>query len=99
MFLVGGPAFCGTTLLAHLLNQEDIVCLDEPDFHNPEQNHRGILVLETLFPDRDFPARPEKKLSYPEAFRFITRCQEIVRPVRLGMKTANWSFILSLIHI
>ena len=31
MFLVGGPAFSGTTLLGHLLNQGDLVCLDEPD--------------------------------------------------------------------
>ena len=32
MFLVGGPAFSGTILLALMLNQGDIVCLGEPDF-------------------------------------------------------------------
>jgi hypothetical protein len=93
MFLVGGPAFSGTTLLAHLLNQEGIVCLDEPDFHNPKQNHRSIPVLEKLFPDRRFPARPELKLSYGEAVKLIAECQEIIRPTRLGIKTANWMFI------
>lgn len=75
------------------MNQEGIICLDEPDFHNPEQNHRGIPVLETLFPDEEFPARPEKKLSFPDAYRLIVQCQEIVRPFRLGTKTANWNFI------
>lgn len=93
MFLVGGPAFSGTTLLAHLLNQDGIVCLDEPDFHDPEQNHRSIPVLETLFPDRRFPARPETKLAYPDAVKLIATCQDIVRPTRLGFKTANWIFI------
>ena len=58
MFLVGGPAFSGTTLLAHLLNQGDLVCLDEPDFHDPAQSHRGIPLLRTLFPDRSFPDPP-----------------------------------------
>jgi len=93
MFLVGGPAFSGTTLLAHLLNQEGIVCLDEPDFHDPRQNHRSIPVLEKLFPGRRFPARPERKLSYPDAVKLIAECQEIIRPTRLGIKTANWIFV------
>jgi hypothetical protein len=93
MFLVGGPAFSGTTLLAHLLNQESIICLDEPDFHNPKENHRSIPVLEKLFPDRKFPARPQRKLSYPDAVELIAECQQIIRPARLGIKTANWIFI------
>ena len=93
MFLVGGPAFSGTTLLAHLLDQDGLVCLDEPDFHNPDQNHRSIPVLAQRFPDRSFPARPERKLGYRDAFRVIEQCQEVIRPVRLGVKTANWIFI------
>ena len=47
MFLAGGPAFSGTTLLALLLNQGDLVCLDQPDFHKPEQRHRGIPILQS----------------------------------------------------
>ena len=54
MFLIGGPAFSGTTLLSLLLNQGTTVCLDEPDFHNPEQGHRGIPFLQTLFPHKIF---------------------------------------------
>jgi len=93
VFLVGGPAFSGTTLLAHLLNQEGLICLDEPDFHDPKQNHRSIPVLEALYPHRQFPATPERRLSYPDAVRLIAQCQDIVRPDRLGIKTANWIFI------
>lgn len=93
MFLLGGPAFSGKTLLAYLLNQDGIVCLDEPDFHDPEQSHRGIPVLEELFPDKKFPMPPERKLTYPEAVRLLRECQEIVSPSLLGMKTANWIFI------
>jgi hypothetical protein len=49
-FLVGGPAFSGTTLLALLLNQPGVVCLDEPDFEKPAQAHRGLPVLQRRFP-------------------------------------------------
>lgn len=93
MFLLGGPAFSGKTLLAYLLNQGGIVCLDEPDFHNPEQSHRGVPVLKELFPDKNFPPPPNRKLSYVEAVRFIRECQQAIRPELLGMKTANWVFI------
>ena len=58
MFLVGGPAFSGTTLLALLVSRGDLLCLDEPDFHDPKQSHRGIPYLQELFPDRLFPEPP-----------------------------------------
>lgn len=93
MFLLGGTAFSGKTLLAHLLNQGDVVCLDEPDFHNPAQRHRGIAFLSTLFPDKTFPAPPERELTYREAFAFIERCEDVIRPSTLGMKTAGWDFV------
>jgi len=93
MFLVGGPAFSGTTLLAHLLNQGKVVCLDEPDFHNPEQAHRGIPFLEKLFPDRYFPKQPEKALTYKEAFELIQKCEKAIEPYNLGIKACNWTFI------
>lgn len=93
MFLLGGTAFSGKTLLAHLLNQRHIVCLDEPDFHNPAQRHRGIPFLRTLFPEKTFPAPPERELAYREAVAFIERCEEVIRPSNLGMKTAGWVFL------
>lgn len=93
MFLLGGTAFSGKTLLAHLLNQGDVVCLDEPDFHNPAQRHRGIPLLSTLFPDKTFPAPPERELTYREAVAFIERCEDVIRPSLLGMKTAGWVFV------
>lgn len=93
MFLLGGTAFSGKTLLAHLLNQGDVVCLDEPDFHNPAQRHRGIAFLSTLFPDKTFPAPPERELTYREAVAFIERCEDVIRPYTLGMKTAGWAFV------
>jgi hypothetical protein len=93
MFLVGGPAFSGTTLLAHLLNQGDLVCLDEPDFHNPEQSHRGIPVLRSLFPDRSFPDPPERTLDPEETFRFVEICAEAIPDRRLGIKTCNITFL------
>jgi hypothetical protein len=93
MFLLGGTAFSGKTLVAHLLNQGDVVCLDEPDFHNPAQRHRGIPVLSTLFPDKTFPAPPERELTYQEAVAFIGRCEDVIRPSTLGMKTAGWAFV------
>ena len=93
MFLIGGPAYSGTTLLALLLNQGKVVCLDEPDFHNPEQSHRGIPLLERLFPDRTFPARPSEPLTHAEAVTLMRACEEAIRPYELGMKTCNRTFL------
>jgi hypothetical protein len=93
VFLIGGPAFSGKTLLAHLLNQGRIICLDEPDFHDPEQSHRGIPFLRELFTDVDFPKRPEKKLSYNEAVDLILECERVISPYNLGVKTANLVFM------
>jgi hypothetical protein len=93
LFLVGGPAYSGTTLLALLLNQADLVCLDEPDFHDPAQSDRGIPVLQGLFPEVAFPVRPEGELSCREAIALAQRCEEAIHPRRLGIKTCNWLFI------
>lgn len=93
MFLLGGTAFSGKTLLAHLLNQGNVVCIDEPDFHDLAQRHRGIPFLSTLFPGKTFPAQPERSLSYREAVAFIEQCEEVIRPSTLGMKTAGWVFL------
>ena len=93
MFLVGGPAFSGTTLLAHLLNQGDLVCLDEPDFHDPEQSHRGIPLLRSLFPDRSFPDPPDRPLDPEETFSFIELCDRALADKRLGIKTCDTVFL------
>jgi hypothetical protein len=93
VFLIGGPAFSGTTLLALLLNQGDVVCLDEPDFHDPSQRHRGIPVLQELFPDRAFPRPPEQELSWQQATRLIEECERAIRPCELGMKTCDRPFV------
>jgi hypothetical protein len=93
MFLVGGPAFSGTTLLAHLLNQGDVVCLDEPDFHDPEQSHRAIPLLRTRFPDARFPDPPARPLDPVETVRFTEACAEAIRPRLLGVKTCDWNFL------
>jgi hypothetical protein len=93
VFLIGGPAFSGTTLLALLLNQGDIVCLDEPDFHNPEQSHRGIPFLNRLFPDKSFPERPTETLSYEKAVHLIGECERSISPCRLGIKTCGQLFL------
>ena len=93
MFLVGGPAFSGTTLLAHLLNQNELVCLDEPDFHNPEQAHRGIPVLRERFPECTFPDPPERPLDPEETFRFIELCEGAMPDGRLGVKTCDTVFL------
>jgi hypothetical protein len=94
MFLIGGPAFSGTTLLAFLLNQGRIVCLDEPDFHNPLQSHRGIPFLKSLFPDCDLPESPRSHLSHLEAFEFIWQCERLIPVDHLGIKTCDHLFIL-----
>jgi hypothetical protein len=93
VFLVGGTAFSGKTLLAHLLNQGTVACMDEPDFHDASQRHRGIPVLRELFPGKEFPPPPERSLSHEEAVEFLERCEEVIRPSRLGMKTAGWTFL------
>lgn len=93
MFLVGGPAFSGTTLLALLLNQGEIVCLDEPDFHNPLQSHRGIPVLGERFPEAALPDVPTEVLSYDDATRLIEECERAIAPHELGIKTCDWPFL------
>ncbi|MCI0413032.1 hypothetical protein L0222_09555 [bacterium] len=93
MFLVGGPPFSGTTLLAFLLNQGNLICLDEPDFHNPEQSHRGIPFLKTLFPDKTFPEDPRKPLTYEETVSLVRECEKAMSPINLGIKTCNDVFI------
>jgi hypothetical protein len=92
-FLVGGPAFSGTTLLALQLNQPGMVCLDEPDFETPAQAHRGIPVLRRIFPNAALPTPPARALSHEEAFDFFKSCAEAVQPTALGFKTCNWSFV------
>jgi hypothetical protein len=94
MFLIGGPAFSGTTLLALLLNQGHIVCLDEPDFHNPMQSHRGIPFLKSLFPHCELPELPRHRLSHLEAFEFISRCERSIPVDHLGIKTCDHLFLL-----
>jgi hypothetical protein len=93
VFLIGGPAFSGTTLLALLLDRGTTVCLDEPDVHNPEQSHRGIPVLEQRFPGRSFPARPSVQLTYVEATALLEECEQVIAPYELGMKTCDWPFV------
>jgi hypothetical protein len=93
MFLVGGPAFSGTTLLAFLLDRSGVTCLDEPDFHNPEQNHRGVPVLRRRFPDAVFPEPPTEPMSYEAATDFLAVCQAAVAPRRLGMKLCDAPFL------
>jgi hypothetical protein len=93
MFLAGGTAFSGTTLLSVLLTQGDMVCLDEPGFGKPAQRHRGIPVLQSYFPRVTFPELPEKELSLEEAYVFFTRCARAVEPARLGLKTCNYEFV------
>jgi hypothetical protein len=93
MFLIGGAAYSGTTLLAHLLNQKEVICLDEPDLHNPKQKHRAIPFLQTLFPTASFPPIPEKELTYAEAVNLLSKCQQCIAPYRLGMKTCNSFFV------
>jgi len=93
MFLIGGPAFSGTTLLALLVNQGEIVCLDEPDFHDPSQRHRGIPVLQELFPDRVYPEAPSERLTYDDAAAFVSECERAIHPYELGIKTCDWPFI------
>ena len=93
MFLVGGPAYSGTTLLALMLNQPGVTCLSEPDFHDPSQSHNGIPVLAKRYPGASFPERVEQSLTISDAFELALRCQAVVRPDRLGMKFCNRVFL------
>ena len=93
VFLIGGPAYSGTTLLTHLLNQGSVTCLDEPDFHNPKQNHQGMLYLKELFPYKRFPSIPERELNYVDATILIQEYEKIISPQNLGFKTCDWPFI------
>jgi hypothetical protein len=89
MFLVGGPAFSGTTLLALMLNQGDVVCLDEPDFHNPLQSHRSIQLLRQMFPKLSFPEHPGRAMTFSEATALMLECERVLHPHELGVKTCN----------
>ncbi|MGH7899786.1 MAG: hypothetical protein ACREQQ_17655 [Candidatus Binatia bacterium] len=93
MFLIGGGAFSGTTLLTLLLNQPSLVCLDEPDFHDPRQAHRGIPFLRALFPQRVFPDPPARPLGYEETVRLTEDCARAIEPLRLGVKTCDRPFL------
>lgn len=93
MFLAGGPAFSGTTLLSLLLNQEGIVCLDEPDFHKPEQSDRGLPVLRARFPDAPLPEAIGTRVPIAETFDFMMACERAISPVLFGIKTNDFEFI------
>ena len=93
MFQIGGPAYSGTTLLTLLLDQDPVVCLDEPDFHNPEQSHRGLPVLAARFPGSPLPQRPEKALSCAQAVDLMAECERAIHPRVFGMKTCNSTFL------
>lgn len=93
MFLIGGPAYSGTTLLTHLLNQGRVTCLHEPDFHNPKKSHKGMLYLKELFPNKKFPEIPKKELTDKEAVILIQKLEKVISPQNLGFKTCDWPFI------
>lgn len=93
MFVAGGPAYSGTTLLALLLNQGDLVCLDEPDFEKPAQRHRGVAFLRRLFPDHALPPEPTTGLDYEQAFTLARACERAIAPKVLGLKTCDWPFL------
>jgi hypothetical protein len=93
VFLVGGPAFSGTTLLTLLLNQGEVVCLDEPDLHNPAQRHRGIPFLQELFPGREFPDPPAGELTWEQATDLLEECERAISPRALGMKTCDRTYV------
>lgn len=93
MFLIGGPAYSGTTLLALMLNQPGVTCLNEPDFHDPAQSHNGLPVLQRLYPDKAFPERTGESLTLEQAFRLMDECQRIIDPDRLGVKFCNRPFV------
>lgn len=89
MLLVGGPAFSGTTLLSLMLNQGDLICMDEPDFHNPAQLHRSIGLLQARFPHLPFRQHPGHLLTFSEAATLAEDCERLIHPWQLGIKTCN----------
>src|SRR5262249_49338447 len=93
MFLVGGPAFSGTTLLTLQLNQGNLVCLDEPDFHHPERSERGIGFLKNVFPEKTFPQQGAKALTYQQAMQTIREYERTISPLSLGVKECDWYFL------
>lgn len=93
MFLIGGGAYSGTTLLTLLLNQGDLVCLDEPDFHDPAQRHRNIPYLRELFPSARLPPEPDGALEHADAVCLIEACERAIAPKRLGVKTCGPTFV------
>jgi hypothetical protein len=76
-----------------MLNQGDIVCLDEPDFHNPLQSHRSIRLLQQMFPELSFPEHPGQPMTFSEATTLTEECERALYPRQLGTKTCN-SFYL-----
>jgi hypothetical protein len=94
MFLVGGPAYSGTTLLTVMLNQGNVVCLDEPNFHKVEQRHRNIPYLQKRFPDVRFPPPPEGSITFEEFFDLFGACAAALEPRVLGMKTCDWQLVI-----
>lgn len=93
-FLVGGPAYSGTTLLTVLLDAtEGVVCLDEPDFGKPEQVHRNIPLLRRRFPDLRFPDPPGRPLTPAEELRVVRECAEVLAPRAFGIKTCGPAFV------
>jgi hypothetical protein len=93
MFLLGGTPFSGKTLLAHLLNQGEVACIDEPDFHDIRQSHRGTPVLREMFPGSEIPDHPKRNLTFREGMEYLEKCEQVVRPVSIGMKTAGRVFL------
>jgi hypothetical protein len=93
MYRIGGTCYSGTTLLALMLNQGSTVCMDEPDFHDAGQSHRGIPFLQSKFPDRSLPQVPRDSLTYVEAVDLIERCEQAIAPHALGMKTCGFEFL------
>lgn len=93
MFLVGGAAYSGTTLLAVLLNQPGVTCLNEPDFHDPAQNHNGLPVLKAQYPGIALPSPEDRVLDIDEAVALMSRCQALIAPDRLSAKFCNRTFL------
>lgn len=92
-FLIGGPAFSGTTLLTLLLDVDGVVCLDEPDFGKPEQEHRNIPLLRRRFPTLDFPDPARRPLTADEELAAIRTCADVLAPLSFGIKTCGPRFV------
>lgn len=93
MFLIGGPPYCGTTLLTVMMNQEGVTCLNEPDFHDPDQSHNGLPVLQSRYPDVQFPERGGHEMAHAEAFELMTLCASLVGRDQLGFKFCGKTFV------